>query len=63
MYHNNLSCLIIHLQVDNDEDVYWKPDSRETDEQVAARGITFLKWYLLLLHNSIPITFNLSLVN
>jgi broad specificity phosphatase PhoE len=31
-------------QIENDEDVYWKPDSRETDEQVAARGITFLKW-------------------
>ncbi|KAJ4807238.1 Phosphoglycerate mutase family protein [Rhynchospora pubera] len=30
---------------ENDEDVYWRPDSRETDEQVAARGVTFLKWY------------------
>ncbi|KAJ1689100.1 hypothetical protein LUZ63_013255 [Rhynchospora breviuscula] len=31
-------------QIENDEDVYWRPDSRETDEQVAARGVTFLKW-------------------
>ncbi|KAJ4807236.1 Phosphoglycerate mutase-like protein [Rhynchospora pubera] len=31
-------------EIENDEDVYWKPDSRETDEQLAARGVTFLKW-------------------
>ncbi|KAJ4787137.1 Phosphoglycerate mutase-like protein [Rhynchospora pubera] len=31
-------------QIENNEDVYWKPDSRETDEQVAARGVTFFKW-------------------
>jgi hypothetical protein len=38
------SWLSIYLQIENDEDVYWKSDSRETDEEVAARGITFLKW-------------------
>ncbi|KAG2703988.1 hypothetical protein I3760_06G162400 [Carya illinoinensis] len=32
-----------HL-IENDEDVLWKADIRETKEEVAARGLQFLKW-------------------
>ncbi|XP_076924696.1 phosphoglycerate mutase-like protein [Bidens hawaiensis] len=32
--------------VENDEDVWWKPNIRETDEEIAARGVKFMKWLL-----------------
>uniref|UniRef100_A0ACD5YAH6 Uncharacterized protein n=2 Tax=Avena sativa TaxID=4498 RepID=A0ACD5YAH6_AVESA len=30
--------------IENDEDVLWEPDVRETDESVAARGMKFIDW-------------------
>lgn len=30
--------------IENDEDILWKEDVRETNEEVAARGMGFLKW-------------------
>ncbi|GMY17477.1 phosphoglycerate mutase-like protein 1 isoform X3 [Fagus crenata] len=30
--------------LESDEDILWKPDIRENDEEVAARGLNFLKW-------------------
>ncbi|WOL04249.1 phosphoglycerate mutase-like protein 1 isoform X1 [Canna indica] len=30
--------------VENDEDMLWKPDVREADEELAARGVKFLNW-------------------
>ncbi|KAF5455923.1 hypothetical protein F2P56_025453, partial [Juglans regia] len=30
--------------VENDDDILWKPNIRETDEEVADRGQKFLKW-------------------
>ncbi|PKI64857.1 phosphoglycerate mutase-like protein 1 isoform X2 [Punica granatum] len=30
--------------IENDEDVLWKPDVREKDEEVAIRGMKFLNW-------------------
>lgn len=48
-------CLLIFLgsclkrltpffQIENDEDVLWKADVREPNEDVAARGIKFINW-------------------
>jgi len=31
-------------QIENDEDILWKPDIREENEEVAARGLKFLEW-------------------
>jgi hypothetical protein len=41
--------VIIHVcsclsQIENDEDVLWKPDVREANESVAARGMKFIDW-------------------
>lgn len=33
------------VQIENDEDVLWKPDAREKNEEVAIRGMKFLNWY------------------
>ncbi|ESW09662.1 hypothetical protein PHAVU_009G145700 [Phaseolus vulgaris] len=30
--------------IENDEDILWKPDIREKNEEVAARGLKFLEW-------------------
>ncbi|GMY17480.1 phosphoglycerate mutase-like protein 1 isoform X2 [Fagus crenata] len=30
--------------LESDDDILWKPDIREKDEEVAARGLNFLKW-------------------
>ncbi|XP_027354020.1 phosphoglycerate mutase-like protein 1 isoform X2 [Abrus precatorius] len=30
--------------IENDEDILWKPDNREKNEEVAARGLKFLEW-------------------
>ncbi|KAJ4838054.1 hypothetical protein Tsubulata_047040 [Turnera subulata] len=32
-----------HL-IENDDDILWKADIRETDEEIAARGLKFLNW-------------------
>ncbi|XP_022136291.1 phosphoglycerate mutase-like protein 1 [Momordica charantia] len=32
--------------IEHDEDVLWKPDVRETDDEMAARGLKFFKWLL-----------------
>ena len=32
------------LQIENDEDVLWEPDVRETNEAVALRGMKFFDW-------------------
>jgi hypothetical protein len=37
------------LQIENDDDVLWKPDVRETDGSVAARGMKFIDWYFSFL--------------
>jgi hypothetical protein len=34
------------VQVEADEDVLWKPDERETDEEIAARGARFFQWLM-----------------
>ena len=31
-------------QVESDDDIMWTPDVRESDEDLAARGMRFLKW-------------------
>ncbi|XP_047327637.1 phosphoglycerate mutase-like protein [Impatiens glandulifera] len=31
-------------EIENDGDIWWKPDIREKDEEIAARGMEFLKW-------------------
>jgi len=36
-----------HVQIESDAHMWWKEDDRETDE-VVARGIKFMKWYLLV---------------
>lgn len=33
-------------EIDNDDDVLWKADYREKNEEVAARGMKFLNWLL-----------------
>ncbi|PON85751.1 hypothetical protein TorRG33x02_184810 [Trema orientale] len=30
--------------IENEEDILWKPDVRETNEELAARGLKFLNW-------------------
>ena len=32
------------LQIESDADILWKPDVREKNEEVAARGMKFLNW-------------------
>lgn len=32
------------LQVETDEDVLWKPEVREEDKDLAARGVKFMNW-------------------
>ncbi|KAI3971130.1 hypothetical protein MKW92_013671 [Papaver armeniacum] len=32
------------LQIESEEDVWWKADVRETDESLASRGMQFLNW-------------------
>ena len=39
----------IFVQLESDEDILWKPNIRENDEEVAARGLNFLKWWLPIL--------------
>ncbi|KAJ6337664.1 hypothetical protein OIU76_007361 [Salix suchowensis] len=36
--------LIFHWQIESDEDVLWRADVREKDDEVAARGQKFLNW-------------------
>ncbi|KAJ6685702.1 BROAD-SPECIFICITY PHOSPHATASE YOR283W-RELATED, partial [Salix purpurea] len=30
--------------IESDEDILWKTDARETDEEIAARGLEFMSW-------------------
>ncbi|KAJ6391382.1 hypothetical protein OIU77_025375, partial [Salix suchowensis] len=30
--------------IESDEDILWKTDARETDEEIAARGLEFMRW-------------------
>lgn len=32
------------MQIESDEDVLWKANVRETNEEVAARGLKFMNW-------------------
>ena len=34
------------MQVEADEDVLWKLDERETDDEIAARGARFFQWLM-----------------
>jgi hypothetical protein len=34
----------LSLQIENDEDVLWVPDVRETFESLAERGMKFIDW-------------------
>lgn len=34
------------LQVETDEDVLWKPEIREEDKDLAARGVKFMNWWI-----------------
>ncbi|KAL9321335.1 hypothetical protein ACSQ67_013174 [Phaseolus vulgaris] len=36
--------LIFHRQIDSNEDTWWKTDVRETEEELAARGLKFMNW-------------------
>ncbi|CAK9148516.1 unnamed protein product, partial [Ilex paraguariensis] len=36
--------LIFHWQIESDADVLWKTDIRETNEDLAARGMKFMNW-------------------
>lgn len=38
----------ILLQIESDEDVLWKADVREKNEEVASRGMKFINWYIFL---------------
>ncbi|KAD6796303.1 hypothetical protein E3N88_07199 [Mikania micrantha] len=38
--------LCIEHLIENDGDVLWTPDTRERNEDVAARGVKFMKWLL-----------------
>ena len=40
-----ISSKLFELQIESDEDTWWKEDVRETDEEVAERGMKFMKWY------------------
>ena len=31
-------------QIESDADILWKPDVREKNEELAARGMKFLNW-------------------
>ncbi|URE04090.1 PGAM [Musa troglodytarum] len=43
-----------HL-IENDEDILWKADVRETNEEVAARGVKFLNWLWTRKENEIVV--------
>ncbi|XP_021910776.1 phosphoglycerate mutase-like protein 2, partial [Carica papaya] len=30
--------------IENNEDILWEPDIRETNEHLAARGVSFMNW-------------------
>lgn len=32
------------MQITDEEDVLWNPERAETTEEIAARGVSFLKW-------------------
>lgn len=36
--------LIFYMQIETDEDVLWKPDIREEDQDIATRGVKFFNW-------------------
>ncbi|XP_027905083.1 phosphoglycerate mutase-like protein 1 isoform X1 [Vigna unguiculata] len=42
-YRNMFPAIDFSL-IENDEDILWKPDIREKNEEVAARGLKFLEW-------------------
>jgi len=42
--------VLILVQIESDDDILWKTDIREKNEEVAARGMKFLKWWLPILH-------------
>ena len=33
-----------NIQIENEDDILWKADERETHEAVLARGMKFIKW-------------------
>ncbi|PWA71528.1 Histidine phosphatase superfamily, clade-1 [Artemisia annua] len=41
--------------IENDGDVLWRSDTREKDEEVAARGVEFMKWLLSREENEIAV--------
>ncbi|THU74646.1 hypothetical protein C4D60_Mb04t35590 [Musa balbisiana] len=41
--------------IENDEDILWKADIRETDEEVAARGVKFISWLCTLKEKEIAV--------
>ncbi|CAL9093236.1 unnamed protein product [Musa textilis] len=41
--------------IENDEDILWKADVRETNEEVAARGVKFLNWLWTRKENEIVV--------
>ncbi len=38
--------LIVHLQIETEEDELWGPDFREEKEQIKARGLKFMQWLM-----------------
>lgn len=38
--------MIFYMQIETDEDVLWKPDIREENKDIAARGVKFMNWWI-----------------
>lgn len=38
--------LIVHVQIETEEDELWGPDFREQKEQIKARGLKFMQWLM-----------------
>ncbi|KAJ0085689.1 hypothetical protein Patl1_08717 [Pistacia atlantica] len=56
--------LIFHWQIENDDDILWTADTRETDEHVAERGMKFINWLWTRKEKEIAVvTHNLIIVS
>jgi broad specificity phosphatase PhoE len=41
-----LTNVVASPQIETEEDVLWQPDTRETHDQIRARGAEFVRWLL-----------------
>ena len=44
--HSNCELVVSSLQIESNEDVLWKANARETDEQIGARGQRLMAWLM-----------------